>query len=95
LCIDWRKAISIKEFSSLRLRSLFSQKNSAKQLILTTQSILKFLHFTRKTIIGKIITYIRVGVGIGVVPQRSSLGHEAQPGEVAFLLLVIDLLIFF
>jgi hypothetical protein len=31
-----REAISVKEFSSLRLRSLFIQKNSAKQLVLTT-----------------------------------------------------------
>jgi hypothetical protein len=49
------------------------------------------VHFRRKTIVGEIITYIRVE--IRVVPRRSSLGHEAQPGEVAFLLLVVDLLI--
>jgi hypothetical protein len=70
-------------------------KNSVKKLVLTTQSILKFMHFRRKTIICEIITYIGAGVGIRVVPQRSSLGHEAQPGEVAFLLLVVDLLILF
>jgi hypothetical protein len=68
-------------------------KNSVKQFVLITQSILKFVHFRRKTIVGEIITYIRVGVK--VVPRRSSLGHEAQPGEVAFPLLVVDLLIFF
>jgi hypothetical protein len=49
------------------------------------------MHFRGKTIIGEIITYI----GVGVVPRRSSLGHEAQPSEVVFLLLVVDLLIFF
>jgi hypothetical protein len=45
-------------------------KNSAKQLVLTIQSILKFMHFRRKTIVGEIINYIgvRVGVGIRVVP---------------------------
>jgi hypothetical protein len=53
------------------------------------------MHFRRKTIIGEIITYIGVGDAIRVVPHRSSLGHEAQPGEVAFLLLMVDLLIFF
>jgi hypothetical protein len=51
------------------------------------------MRFKRKTIIGEIITYIEVGVR--VVPQRSSLGHEAQPGEVTFLLVVVDLLILF
>jgi hypothetical protein len=53
------------------------------------------MHFRRKTIVGEIITYIGVRVGIRVVPRRSSLDHEAQPGEVTFLLLVVDLLIFF
>jgi hypothetical protein len=94
LCIDWREAISTKEFSSLRLIFVL-MKNFAKQLVLATQSILKFMHFRRKTIVGEIITYIGVRVRIRVVPQRSSLGHEAQPVEVAFLLLVVDLLIFF
>jgi hypothetical protein len=61
---------------------------------LTTQNILKFMHFRRKTIVGKIIIYIRIGVRVRVVLQRSSLGHEAQSGEVAFLL-VVDLLILF
>jgi hypothetical protein len=51
------------------------------------------MHFRRKTIVGEIITYI--GVGFRVVLKRSSLGHEAQSGEVAFLLLVVGLLIFF
>jgi hypothetical protein len=51
------------------------------------------MHFRRKTIVGEIITYI--GVGVEIVPRRSSLGHETQPGEVAFLLPVVDLLIFF
>jgi hypothetical protein len=40
------------------------------------------MHFRRKTIVGEIITYIGVRVGIRVVPRRSSLDHEAQPGEV-------------
>jgi hypothetical protein len=68
-------------------------KNSAKQLVLTTQSILKFVHYRRETIICEIITYIGVEVRVRVVPRRSSLGHEAQPGEVAFL--ALDLLILF
>jgi hypothetical protein len=51
------------------------------------------MHFRRKTIVGEIIT--NIGVGIKVVMRRSSLGHEAHPGEVTFLLLVVDLLIFF
>jgi hypothetical protein len=60
-------------------------KNSAKQLVLTTQSILKFVHYRRET--------IGVEVRVRVVLRRSSLGHEAQPGEVAFL--TLDLLILF
>jgi hypothetical protein len=68
-------------------------KNSAKQLVLTTQGIFKFMHFRRNTIVGEIITYIGVGVRNRVVLLRSSLGDEAQPGEVIFLLLVVDLLI--
>jgi hypothetical protein len=95
LCIDWREAISAKEFSRLRLRSLFLWKNYTKQHVLTTQGILKFVHLRRKTIVGEIITYIRIEVEVRVVLWRSSLGHEAQPGEVAFLLLVVVLLIFF
>jgi hypothetical protein len=51
------------------------------------------MHFRRKTILGEIITYIRVRVR--VVPWRTSLGHEAQLGEVAFPLPVVDLLILF
>jgi hypothetical protein len=66
-------------------------KNLTKKLVLTTQSIFKFVHFRRETIIGEIITYIRVGVRLA--PRRSSLGHEAQPGEVAFL--ALDRLILF
>jgi hypothetical protein len=55
------------------------------------------MHFRRNTIIVEIITYIevRVRVRIRVVPQRSSLGHEAQPDEVTLPLLVVDLLIIF
>jgi hypothetical protein len=55
------------------------------------------MHFKKNTIIVEIITYIevRVRVRIRVVPQRSSLGHEAQPGEVTLPLLVVDLLIIF
>jgi hypothetical protein len=78
-----------KRVFKLKIKIFVLVKNSAKQLVLTTQSILKFKHFIRKTIIGEIITYI----GVGVVPRRSSLGHEAQHGEVTFLL-VVDLLIF-
>jgi hypothetical protein len=68
-------------------------ENSTKKFVLTTQSILKFLHFRRETIVGEIITDI--GVRVRVVPLRSFLGHEAQPGEVAFFLLAVDLLIVF
>jgi hypothetical protein len=60
---------------------------------LTTQGILKYVHFRRKTIVGEIITYIRVRVRIRIVPQRNTLGHEVQPSEVIFLLVVVDLLI--
>jgi hypothetical protein len=70
-------------------------KNSTKQLVLPTQSILKFVPFIRKTIIGEIIAYIGIRVEVRVVPRRAYLGHEAQPGEVTFLLLVVDLLILF
>jgi hypothetical protein len=53
------------------------------------------VHFRRKTIVHEIITYIEVGLRIRVASWRSSLGHEAQHGEVAYLLLVVDLLILF
>jgi hypothetical protein len=82
-----------KRVFKLKIKIFVLMKNFAKQLVLTTQSILKFMHLRRKTIIGEIITDI--GVRIRVVSQRSSLGHEAQPGEVTFLLLVVDLLTFF
>jgi hypothetical protein len=82
-----------KNVFQLKIKIFVLTKNSAKKLVLTTQSILKFVHLRRKTIIGEIITYIRVGVR--VVPRRSSLGHEAQHCEFAFLLLVVDLLILF
>jgi hypothetical protein len=80
-----------KRVFKLEIKIFVLTKNSTKQLVLTTQSILKFMHFRRKTIVGDIITYIRVRV----VSQRSSLDHEAQPGEVTFLLPVVDLLILF
>jgi hypothetical protein len=79
----------------LKLKIFVLTKNSTKEFVLTIQSILKFVHFRRKTNIGEIITYIIVRVGIRVVPQRPSFGHEAQPGEVAFLLLVVDIFILF
>jgi hypothetical protein len=53
------------------------------------------MHFKRKAIVDEIITYIGVRVRNRVVLWRSSLGHEAQPGEVASLLFVVDLLIVF
>jgi hypothetical protein len=43
-------------------------KNSTKQLVLTTQSILKFDHFRKKPIIDEIITYIEIRVKVRVVP---------------------------
>jgi hypothetical protein len=52
-----------------------------------------YRHFRRTANRGEITTYIRIEVR--VVPRGPSLGHEAQPDEVAFLLLVVDLLILF
>jgi hypothetical protein len=82
-----------KRVFKLKIKIFVLTKNFAKQFVLTTQSILKFVHFIRKTIIGEIITYTRVRVR--VVPQRSYLGHEAQPDEVAFPLLIVDILFLF
>jgi hypothetical protein len=82
-----------KRVFKLKIKIFVLTKNSAKKFVLTTQSILNFVHFRRKTIVGEIITYIRLGVR--VVPRRSSPGHEAQPCEVAFPLLVVVLLILF
>jgi hypothetical protein len=84
-----------KGFFKLKLKIFVLMKNSTKKIGLTTQGIIKYMHFRRKTSVGEIITYTRVGVGIRVVPQRSSLGHEAQHGGVAFLLSVVDLLLLF
>jgi hypothetical protein len=82
-----------KRVFNLKSKIFVLTENSTKQFVLTTQGILKFVHFRREIIVGEIITYI--GVGVRVVLRRSSLGHKAQLGEVAFLLLVVDLLIVF
>jgi hypothetical protein len=63
-------------------------KNYTKQLILTTQSNLKFIHFRRNTIVGEIITYIEVRVRISVVLSRSSLTCSGYD-HLDVLLLVI------
>jgi hypothetical protein len=94
-CTLTRRSNFRKRVFELKIKIFVLMKNSTKQHILTTQSILKFVHFRRKTIIGENITYFRIGVRVRVVPRRSSLDHEAQPDEVTFLLLVVDLLILF
>jgi hypothetical protein len=53
-----------KRVFKLKIKIFVLTKNSKKKLVLTTQGILKFMHFRRKTIVGEIITYIRVGVGV-------------------------------
>jgi hypothetical protein len=56
-----------KSVFKLKIKIFVLMKDSAKQFVLTTQSILKFMHLRRKTIIGEIITYIRVSVRIRVL----------------------------
>jgi hypothetical protein len=51
-----------KRVFKLKIKIFVLMKNFAKKFVLTTQGILKFVHFRRKTIVGEIITYIRVEV---------------------------------
>jgi hypothetical protein len=51
-CIDWREAISAKEFSSSRFNFFVLVENLAKQLILVAQSILKLDNLGRRTLEG-------------------------------------------
>jgi hypothetical protein len=76
-----------KNTFKFKIQFLVLTKNLAKQLVLVAQSIFMFGDSQGKTLMGYIITYIRVRVRD--ISRR--LAHETKAGKVT--LLVLDLLI--
>jgi hypothetical protein len=67
----------------LKIQLLVLTKDFTNQLVLVAKSIFKFSDSRRKTLGGRVITYI----GVGVRDVSRWLAHEAKAGEVTCLAL--------